>query len=77
MRIIPVKVADSISTISQGMRAFQVEKMEVFRYGLSEGSIAAIFSKSSVVSSSITSIASSTVTIPMRRFSWSTTGMAR
>ena len=72
-----MNVADSISTISQGSRAFQVAKTPVRRYGLSEGSIAAIFSKSSVVSSSMTSIASSTVTIPTSRFSRSTMGMAR
>ena len=39
--------------------------------------MAAIFSKSSVVSSSMTSMASSTVTIPTRRFSMSTMGSAR
>ena len=38
--------------------------------------MAAIFSKSSVVSSCKTSMASSTVMIPTRRFSWSTTGRA-
>ena len=39
--------------------------------------MAAIFSKSSVVSSSMTSMASSTVTMPTRRFSMSTMGRAR
>ena len=43
---------------------------------MSEGAIPAIFSKSSVVSSCKTSMASSTVTIPTSRFSWSTTGRA-
>ena len=38
--------------------------------------MAAIFSKSSVVSSSMTSMASSKVTIPTSRLSPSTTGMA-
>ena len=44
--------------------------------GLSEGVIAAIFSISSVTSSCITSIASSTVTMPTSRPSPSTTGIA-
>ena len=44
---------------------------------MSVGSIAAIFSISSVVSSCKTSMASSTVTMPTRRFSVSTTGRAR
>ena len=38
--------------------------------------MAAIFSMSSVTSSCMTSMASSTVTMPTRRFSVSTTGMA-
>ena len=31
VRMMPVKVADSISSISQGVRAFQVSKIPVFR----------------------------------------------
>ena len=46
-------------------------------YGCSDGSIAAIFSISSVASSSMTSHASSNVTMPTSRFSVSTTGSAR
>ena len=46
-------------------------------YGCSDGSIAAIFSISSVASSSMTSMASSNVTIPTSRSSVSTTGRAR
>ena len=77
VRIIPVKVADNISIISQGVRARQVSNTPVLRYGLSPGRMAAIFSISSVTSSCRMSMASSTVTMPTRRFSVSTMGRAR
>ena len=75
--ICPVNVADTISSNSHGIRERNVSKTPVLRYGLSDGRIAAIFSISSVVSSCNTSIASSTVTMPTRRSSLSTTGSAR
>ena len=73
----PVSVAEIISSISQGIRFFQISNGEERRYGCSDGSIAAIFSISSVASSCMTSMASSKVTIPTRRLSVSTTGSAR
>ena len=73
----PVSVAEIISSISQGIRFFQISNGDERRYGCSDGSIAAIFSISSVASSCMTSMASSKVTIPTRRFSVSTTGNAR
>ena len=75
VRIMLVKVAESIRNSSQGMRFFQISRTGVREYGVSEGSIPAIFSMSSVVSCSITSSTSSTVTMPTRRISLSTTGM--
>ena len=72
----PVKVADIISTNSHGILFANMTGAGVLRYGRSDGVIAAIFSMSSVVSCVNTSIASSTVTIPTRRFSLSTTGRA-
>ena len=71
-----VKVAESIRNISHGMRFFHISKIPVREYGLSDGVIPAMISKSSVVSCSITSIISSTVTMPTRRPSLSTTGRA-
>ena len=62
--IMPVKVAETMSRSSQGMRCFQISKTLERRYSCSDGSIAAIFSISSVASSSSTSTASSIVTIP-------------
>ena len=59
------------------MRFFQISTGVERMYGCSDGSIAAIFSISSVASSSMTSMASSKVTMPTRRFSVSTTGRAR
>ena len=75
-RIVEVKVADTISSNSHGMRLDHVSRTPVLRYGLSVGTIAAIFSMSSVTSSSMTSMASSTVTIPTSRCSLSTIGSA-
>ena len=72
----PVNVAETIRSSSQGIRDLYVSQTLVLRYGLSVGSIAAIFSISSVVSSSMTSMASSTVMMPTRRSSLSTTGRA-
>ena len=72
-----VNVADIIRNRSQGTRLRQVANTPVFIYGLSDGAIAAIFSISSVASSWITSMASSTVTMPTSRPSASTTGRAR
>ena len=74
-RIPPVIVLESIKIRSHGILFFANVKTPVFRYGFSLGSIAAIFSKSSVASSSMTSMTSSTVMIPTRRSSLSTTGM--
>ena len=76
VRIMPVKVAETIRSSSQGMRFFQISKTPVFIYGRSEGVMAAMISMSSVASCSMTSMTSSTVTMPTRRFSLSTTGMA-
>ena len=76
-RIFEVNVADTINSSSHGIRDAHDRKMPVFRYGFSDGRIAAICSMSSVASDSMTSIASSTVTIPTRRSSPSITGMAR
>ena len=74
--MLPVKVADTISKSSHGILFSHMLKTPVFKYGLSFGVIAAIFSISSVASSSMTSIASSTVTIPTSLPSLSTTGSA-
>lgn len=71
-----VNVAESMRNISHGTRRFHISKALVLEYGLSEGVIAAISSKSSVASASITSMTSSTVTMPTRRPSLSTTGSA-
>ena len=70
-----VKTAESIKSSSHGMRLLYRSVTLSRGYGLSDGVIAAIFSMSSVASSRITSIASSTVTIPTSLFSPSTTGM--
>ena len=74
-RIAPVMVLDSIRIRSHGILFFASWNTLVFKYGFSLGSMAAIFSKSSVASSSMTSITSSTVMIPTRRSSLSTTGI--
>ena len=74
--IMLVKVADSIRNISHGMRFFHISSVPVLEYGLSDGVIPAMISKSSVVSSSMTSMTSSTVTMPTSRPSRSTTGIA-
>lgn len=74
--IMLVNVADSIRNISQGMRRFHISRTPVREYGLSEGAIPAMRSKSSVASSCRTSMTSSTVTMPTSRPSLSTTGMA-
>ncbi len=71
-----VNVAESIRNISHGTRRFHISQVLVREYGLSEGVIAAMISKSSVASASMTSITSSTVTMPTRRPSLSTTGRA-
>ena len=76
-RIPPVIMPEIISTSSHTMRCLARENTPVFRYGLSDGAMAAIFSKSSVASCSITSTASSTVTMPTKRPSASTTGNDR
>ena len=73
----PVSVAETISSSSHGIRFFQISTGVERIYGCSDGSIAAIFSMSSVASSSMTSMASSKVTMPTSRFSVSTTGRAR
>ena len=75
--ISPVKVADTIISISQGIRFLNRSTGELLRYGFSEGVIPLISSISSVASSSMTSMASSKVTMPTIRFSPSTTGRAR
>ena len=72
--IAPVKVADIISNNSHGILFFHVSNTPVLMYVLSLGVIAAIFSISSVVSSSIMSKISSIVIIPTNLFSESTTG---
>ena len=74
--IAPVKVAEIMRRSSQGILFLYVSKMPTRKYGLSVGMIAAIFSISSVASSSRISTTSSMVMIPTRRFSLSTTGMA-
>ena len=76
-RIPPVIVLESIKIRSHGILFFASVNTPVFKYGFSLGSMAAIFSKSSVASSSMTSMTSSTVMIPTRRSSLSTTGMER
>ncbi|OQA38951.1 MAG: hypothetical protein BWY50_02178 [Spirochaetes bacterium ADurb.Bin315] len=63
--IIPLKS----KTMSQTIRFFAKVNTPVFRYGFSLGINAPIFWKSSVFSSSMTSMMSSTVMIPTRRFS--------
>ena len=55
----------------------EFETDEILFTGFSEGEIAAMISMSSAASSCITPMASSTVTMPTRRFSVSTTGSAR
>ena len=67
--IMPVNVADSIKNISHGIRFFQMSTALVREYGLSDG-------VSSVASCSMTSMTSSTVTMPTRQPSLSTTGIA-
>ncbi len=57
-RIPPVIMPEIISTSSHTMRCLARENTPVFRYGFSDGAMAAIFSKSSVASCSITSTAS-------------------
>ena len=71
-----VNVAESMRNISHGMRFFHISIMPDLEYGLSDGVIPAMISKSSVVSCSMTSSTSSTVTMPTRRPSLSTTGSA-
>ena len=73
-RILPVIMLLTIRIKSQASLFFARTNTPVFRYGFSLGIMAAIFSKSSVASCSMTSTTSSTVTIPTRRSSWSTTG---
>ena len=78
LMIIPVNVAEIMSMRSHGIRLIKISHTVSLSYGLSVvGVIAATFWISSVASSSMTSIASSTVTIPTSRFSLSTTGTAR
>ena len=67
--IMPVNVAEIIRISSHGRRFFASVTTLVLRYSSSEGSMAAIFSKSSVFSSSMTSTMSSTVMMPTRRSS--------
>ena len=73
----PDSVDDINSINSQGRRFKQMRHALVFKYGLSVGTTAAIFAMSSVFSSSMTVMASSTVTIPTRRNSLSTMGRAK
>lgn len=75
-RMMPVKVEESINMRSHITRDLQMSQTEFLRYGRPDGVIAAIFPMSSVVSSSKTSSASSTVMMPTRRDSVSTTGRA-
>ena len=72
----PVNVAEIIRTRSQTILFRARRKMLVFRYSSSDGFRAAIFSKSSVFSASMTSTISSMVMMPTMRSSLSTTGMA-
>ena len=76
-KIPPVTILLNIRIISHGIRFLASWNTPVFRYGFSLGSIAAIFSKSSVASCSMTSMTSSTVMMPTRRSSPSTTGKLR
>ena len=71
----PVNVAEIIRKNSQGSLFFARLSTPVRRYSSSEWRMAAIFSKSSVFSSSMTSITSSTVMMPTSLPSLSTTGM--
>ncbi len=73
----PVRVAEIMRTKSQPILFLTRVKTGVLRYSSSDGKRAAIFSKSSVVSSSMISKMSSIVTIPTSLFSLSTTGTAR
>ena len=68
-RIPPVIMLLIIRINSQAILFLASWKTPVFKYGFSLGSMAAIFSKSSVASCSMTSTTSSTVTIPTRRSS--------
>ena len=74
--MLPVKVAEIINSKSHGILFLYASKTVVFKYGLSDGITAAIFSISSVVSSSRMSTTSSTVMMPTSLSSLSTTGMA-
>ena len=74
LMIRPVNVAEIMSIRSHGTRLSQIFQTLVFKYGLSLGVIAAIISKSSVASSSMTSRMSSMVIMPTILFSPSTTG---
>ena len=67
--IMPVKMAEIIKNSSHGMRFLASVRTPVLRYSSSEGSMAAIFSKSSVFSSSMTSTMSSMVMMPIMRSS--------
>ena len=73
----PVNVAETISSMSQGMRCLKRSNVDERRYVLSDGVMPPMISMSSVASSSMTSMASSKVTMPTMRFSVSTTGRAR
>lgn len=50
VRIMLVNVAESMRNISHGMRFFHISIMPDLEYGLSDGVIPAMISKSSVVS---------------------------
>ena len=74
--IAPVMDAESVKNNNQKILFLAWVNADVLRYGSSVGEIAAIISISSVASSLTTSIMSSTVTIPTRRFSVSIIGKA-
>ena len=74
--IVPVMMEVNIKIKSHGIRFFACWRTDVSKYVFSLGLMAAIFVISSVASSTITSIASSNVTIPTMRPSWSITGSA-
>ena len=76
--IAPVTMSDTERNMSQGILVFTWERTLMSRYSVSVSSrIPAIRSKSSVFSSSITSMISSTVIMPTSLSSLSTTGIAR
>ena len=71
----PVNVAETSKIKSQGSLDLKIVNTFVCKYGFEVGIIAEILLISSLASSLMTSMASSTVTIPTILFSLSTTGM--